>query len=220
MSSRSIVLGTLGFLLFAATPAHAQRNLAGELVLEDSIAVEIIDRDILAFDLEGSGRLLERLELGEEVLFTGSRGRVAVVLTDRRMLGATPRSGSWRAERYRLSELPQEAAWISQSLALVITGERALAFFGTGHWVEQSIGPREAIVTTRIGPAAGVVVTDRRALGISSDTGGFFETKLRLNEDIESVKALASIVTITTSQRILLFKGPSGTWIEHKRKLR
>ena len=75
-------------------------------------------------------------------------------------------------------------------------------------------------MTTRIGPAAGVIVTDRRALGISSDTGGFFETKLRLHEDIESVKALASIVTITTSQRTLLFKGPSGTWIEHKRKLR
>ncbi len=91
---------------------------------------------------------------------------------------------------------------------------------GTGNWTQQSLGPRERVITTRLGPGAGVVVTQRRALGISTETGGFFETKLRLKEEIESVQALSSIATITTSQRTLIFKGPLGLWVEHDRPLR
>ncbi len=200
--------------------AVAQSVDPGEVVLEDTIAVEVIGRELVAFDLVGSGQLSERLELEEEVLFTESRGRVAVVGTNHRLLGATPQSSSWRSERYRLSEIPQQSAWISQTLVLVVTGERALAFFGTGNWAEQSIGPRERVVTTRVGPATAVVVTDRRALGISGEHGGFFATELRLNETIESVRALSSIATIVTSQRTLVFKGPSGIWTERSRTLR
>ena len=200
--------------------AHAEILAPGDVVLEDTIAVEVIGRDLVAFDLVGSGQLSERLELEEEVLFTASRGRVAVVLTNRRLLGATPTSSSWRAERYRLSETPQRSAWISQTLVLVVTGERALAFYGSGNWAEQSIGPREQVVTARVGPATAVVVTDRRALGISGEHGGFFATELRLNEVIESVRALSSIATLVTSQRTLVFKAPSGVWAERERTLR
>jgi predicted RNA-binding protein len=193
---------------------------SGEVVLEDAIAVQVIDREVVAFDLEGSGRLALRLELDEHVLFHAARGRVALVLTTSRMLGATPASSSWRAERYRISETPVDGAWLSQTLGLVITSERALAFFGPGNWAEQSLGPREDVHTVRLGPAAGVVVTNRRALGISAHTGGFFETRLRINEEIESVTAVSSIATITTTQRTLLFKGPSAVWVEHRRPLR
>ncbi len=61
-------------------------------------------------------------------------------------------------------------------------------------------------------------MTDRRALGIGSK-GGFFEKRLRVNEEIESIKAVASIATIITSQRTLLFKGASAVWVEHRRPL-
>ncbi len=64
---------------------------------------------------------------------------------------------------------------------------------------------------------AAVIVTDRRALGLSSDTGGFFETRLQIREQIESVRTLSSIATITTSQRTLLFRGPSGRWTSEER---
>ena len=145
---------------------------------------------------------------------------VCGTVNDLAMLGATPRSSSWREKRYRITETPVDGAWLSQGLGLVITSERALAFFGPGNWAEQGLGPREDVLTARLGPAAGVVVTDRRALGISADTGGFFETKLRINEEIENVTAVSSIATITTSQRTLLFKGPSAIWVEHRRPLR
>jgi hypothetical protein len=191
-----------------------------EVVLEDAIAVEILDREVVAFDLVGSGRLSTRLQIGEEVLFRGARGRIAVVLTTNRMLGATPTSSSWQEEGYRLAEDPVSHAQLSQGLAVVLTSQRALALFGTGSWTEQSLGPRETVIEATVGPGTAVVVTDRRALGVSARTGGFFETKLRLNESIESVNAISGIATVTTSQRTLLFQGPSGVWTERTRPLR
>ena len=209
--------------LGAGTPAGAQIRLGADpsqVVLEDTIVVELVGRELVAFDLQGSGQLVERLEAGEEVLRTASRGRVALALTNRRALGATPASSSWRAERYRLSEVPPESAWVSQTLALVVTGERALAFFGNGNWVEQRLGPREQVQATEVGPTTAVVVTDRRALGLHVERGGFFETELRLGESIESVRALSGVATITTTQRTLVFKGPSGLWVDRRRPLR
>ena len=215
----SFIVAALVFV-FAGAPLHAQHLLSpDQVVLEDVISVELVGRELVAFDLVGSGRLVERLEIGEEVLSTRARGRIALALTTRRMLAAAPTSGSWQAERYRISERPSEEADLSQGVALVVTSQRALAFFGSG-WTEQSIGPRELLRTTQVGPGAGVVVTDRRALGVSAQAGGFFETKLRIGEDIQSVNAIASIVTLTTSKRVLVFKGASGRWVEHSRTLR
>jgi len=134
------------------------------------------------------------------------------------MLAATPVSSSWQEERYRLAEIPAEEALLSQGLALLVTSQRALAFFGSGNWAEKSLRPRETLVDARVGPGVGVVITDRRALGISS-RGGFFETGLRPREEIESLKTLANLATIVTSQRTLLFKGALGIWVERRRPL-
>jgi hypothetical protein len=140
------------------------------------------------------------------------------------MLAAAPGSGSWQSERYRLRETPQQSAWISQTLSLVVTGQRAAAFLvpgpdSAGSWIVQNLGPNENVLSVRVGPATAVVVTDRRALGIG-EGGGFFEIPVRLGEQIESVSALSGIATVTTSQRTLVFKGPSGTWSERRRTLR
>lgn len=216
-----LCLALLASTAWAAAAGAQIRTSADpeQVVLEDAIAVELLGRELIAFDLEGSGQLVERLELDEEVLSTASRGRVALALTTRRVLAATPSSGSWRSERYHLTETPQEQAWVSQTLGLVLTSERVLAFFGTGNWVEQRLGPREQVVASRVGPTTAVVVTDRRALGIGSG-GGFFPTEMRLGETVESVKALSGIATVTTSQRTLVFKGSSGVWVDRKRPLR
>jgi hypothetical protein len=213
------VLTVLPALLVTGAIARAELP-ANEVVLEDSIAIEILDRTIVAFDLLGSGRLDTRLEIDEEVLWYGSRGRVAIVLTSRRLLGATPQSSDWRQERYRLDEAPARVARLSSRLAVAITPQRILGFFGSGNWAEVRLGLREAVVDARVGPGTGVIVTNRRALALSSDSGGFFETKLQIREQIESVRTLASIATVTTSERTLVFKGPSGIWSGQQRSSR
>ena len=212
------LLGVVSALLTAAN-ANAQVAL-DQVVLEDAIAVEILDRNVIAFDLQGSGRLKFRLDLDEEVLWSSARGRVAIVVTSRRLLGATPRSAAWQVERYRLNETPPPAAQLSQRLAVAITSQRVLGFFGDGTWTEVKLSLRESIVNTHVGPGAAVVVTDRRALGLSSSSGGFFETGLQIREEIASVRTLSSIATVTTSYRTLVFKGPSGRWTSEERSPR
>ena len=92
--ARHVASTAAALLLLAgawSSPAPAQELLGpDEVRLQDSIAVEIVGREVVAFDLLGSGRLTTRLEIDEVVLWTGARGRVSVVLTDRRLLGATP----------------------------------------------------------------------------------------------------------------------------------
>jgi hypothetical protein len=208
----------LSLVLAPGHGAHAEQS-PNEVVLEDSIAVEILDRTVVAFDLQGSGRLSLRLELDEEVLWYSARGRVAIVLTSRRLLGAAPGSSAWREERYRLNETPASTAQLSSRLAIAITPQRVLGFFGRT-WAEVDLGIREDIVDQQVGPGTAVVVTNRRALGLSSDSGGFFETRLQIRERIESVRTLASIATLTTSERLLVFKGPSGIWSSEERSPR
>jgi hypothetical protein len=59
-----------------------------------------------------------------------------------------------------------------------------------------------------------VIVTDRRALGVSPFVGGLFERKLRLEEAIEAVAATGNFATVRTSRRILTFQALTGAWVE------
>ncbi len=209
----------LGALLLLAAPGARAQPLLDSVQLEDVIVVEVLGRDIVALDGLGSGILIERLELGESVQWTGARGRVALVLTNRRALAATPTDGNWRELRYRLGEEQPRFPLLSERVALVLTDQRALGFSASGGWLARSIGPREWVRASRIGPSTAVIVTNRRALGFSPRGRGFFEEDLRLHEDIESVNAGSGVATVTTSQRILVFQGASGTWRERRRPL-
>jgi len=62
--------------------------------------------------------------------------------------------------------------------------------------------------------AVGVIVTDRRALGVSPFAGGLFETKLRVEETLEAVAATGNFATVRTSRRLLTFQALTGAWVE------
>ncbi len=71
----------------------------------------------------------------------------------------------------------------------------------------------------RTSASAMVVVTQHRAIGFSPDSGSFFDIALHLHEQLESVTALASIATVTTSKRVLVFRGRTGGWQERQKRL-
>ncbi len=209
-------------LLAVLLPLTLRAQLIPEEVpLEDVLEIVVLKRKLLAIGARGGGQVALDLEIGERVLFTESRGRVGVALTDRRVLAVTDRSGSWQEERYRLTEKASARAQLGDRVALVTTSQRLLGFDGgSGNLIEGRMGPHEKLLWTAVGSNVVVAVTDRRALGLSPSVGGFFPTPIQLDERIESVTAKSDLATVITSTRILIFRGPSGTWEERNLDLR
>ena len=212
-------LGLVVLLLTLSLVSSAQvRLLPDEVEIVDVIAIERDRRDVFAFDALTGRRSRIRLELGETVYFEDSRGRVGLVLTDRRALGVASGVG-WQELRYRLQEVAPEIGLVEDRLALVVTDRRVLGFIGRGAWVEERLTPYEVVSALRIGSAVGVVITNRRALGLAPDLARFVETDLQLKEDLESVAARDTQGTIRTNRRIMVFSAPRGFWSEQDRKI-
>lgn len=216
---RAVAAALLVAAPLAARDAGAQPT-RGDVPLADVLEVMLIDRDLVAVDAEGGGQVSLRLELGENVLWREARGRVGVVLTDRRVLAVAAGSAAWQETRYRRSESPPKHALLGQRVALVATGDRAIGFNGeTGNLLETDLGPRERLLRQRVGENVAVVVTDRRALGLSPFVGGFFPAKLDLGEVVESLEARSNVATLTTQRRVLVFRAPTGSWESRRREL-
>jgi hypothetical protein len=201
--------------------ATEEAPLRGEMPLADLLEGIVTGREVVAFDARGGGQTAIPLRLKEKVLWTGTRGKVGVALTDQRVLAVATQSAAWQQASYRRTEIPPKDALLGDRVAVVVTSNRALGFSGgSGNLVEYQLGPHEAVLAVRAGESIAVVVTDRRALGLSPDSGGFFQARLNLHERIEKVTVRANLATVTTSRRILIFRGPTGSWEERNLDLR
>jgi hypothetical protein len=201
----------------AAAPPVVRQD---EAVLEDQIAVEVLGRDVYGFDALGGGRNHLRLELDEWVLAQGQRGLVAFVMTNRRILALASGAGPWRELSLRVRESGGASSWIAPRVLVVATAQRILGFDASGAtWLQIDVGPNETVTHVELGASTAIVVTDRQAYGLSPDAGGFFATRLRLHEELEQVTASATLGQVRTSQRILVFRSPSGSWSIEKRPI-
>ena len=211
---------TLAFLgmLLVASGALAQGR-EGAVPLLDLLEIELIDHHAVALYANG-GQVSQRLHLKEQVLWSGSRGIVGVVITNERILAAGTRLASWQEFRYELAESPPGSALLGDRVALLITSKRALGFIAnTGELAEYRLSPRERVQSVRVGENVGVVLTDRRVLGLSPLLGGFAAKDLQLREHVESVETKSALATVRTSRRLLVFRSPTGAWSERRREL-
>ncbi|MHA7837096.1 MAG: hypothetical protein ACX98W_06520 [bacterium] len=216
------LLGLLGLVASLATgPVRAQVPLLPQEVERvDVIAIERDGRELFGFDALTGRRSRLRLELGEEVLFQQARGRIGLVLTDRRALAVAPGT-DFQELRFQLGETAPALGLLEDRVALVVTGRRALGFVGAGGmWIEENLPPNESLAALRVGATVGVVTTNRRALGLSADRSTFVEEKLGIHETVETVSARDSIVTLRTDRRILVFSAAQALWSEQDRRLR
>jgi hypothetical protein len=218
MSPRSLAWLILATVLCA--PARAEVPLLPvEIERFDVISIQRDGLDLFAFDSLTGDRTEIQLELGEIVLFEGSRGRIAIVLTDRRALGTSP-GVDWQELRYGLFESVPDVALVEDRVGVVVTDRRALGFLPEGAWVEERFDTRESATALRVGAAAGVVLTNRRALGVAPNLNHFVEIDLQLKEDIESLAAQDTLATLRTNRRILVFSGPRAVWTVQARNLK
>lgn len=208
----------LALLLLAAPLKHdaqAQLPFNPDETLEDSLEILVLPREVAAVDAFGGSRIAEPLELGEVVQWTDARGRIGIAITDRRVLAVSTRSGFWQTTSLRRTETPPHGALLGGRVAVLATQKRALGFIGSSSsLVESTLGPREWVRDSAAGQNVAVLVTDRRALGISAQSGGFFEVPLRVGEEIVSLSALVNHATLQTTSRLLIFRGPGGSWDE------
>jgi hypothetical protein len=206
----------------AAPPdAVAQIVRGDEVELADVLEIVVLTRELLAIDARGGGQTRFALDLGETVLWNGAKGRVGVVVTDRRFLAVSTVSSAWQETRWRRREAPATDIRLGGRVAIATTSQRVFGFDGrSGNLIERDLGPKESIFELDVGENVGVVLTDRSALGVSAFAGGFFEARLLLGEEIEELSALANLATLRTSRRILVFRGHGGSWEERARDLR
>ena len=186
-----------------------------EIPLEDVLEIVFLEGQLLAFDARGGSQNAAPLHLHEQLLWTGSRGKVGVALTDERVLAVATGSAAWQELRWRRTESPPEQVLLGDRVAILATRLRAIGFDGeSGNLIEANLGPGEVLLDTSAGANAAVVVTDRRALGLSPRRGGFFPVSIGIREQVESVTARANLATVTTDRRLLVFRAPSGSWEE------
>ena len=201
-------------------PAMGQGLAEPEVELEDVVAVERLGRDLYVYDLLGTGTAKARLQIGEEVVWMGAQGQIAVVVTDRRLLAVQSGQGSFQEIRLRVHESVPDNALIGKRVALVVTDKRLMGFdSGAGQWLSIDLGPNERLEDVRVGAQTAVVLTDRKAYGLSPERGGFVGIPISIQEKILSVGATANAATVSTSWRYLVFRAPVGTWTESRRKL-
>ena len=218
-SLASVAILLLGMLL-AIGEARAQVSLyPDEIDRLDVISIEQDGRNLFSFSSVTGSEARVRLEVDEVVVFNQSRGRVGIVLTDRRALGITI-GGNFQEARYRISERAPDFAVVSERVALVATTRRALGFVGQrGGWIEESLTPGESVEAVRIGTSVGIATTNRRALGLTPEVGRFTSLPFRLKESLESIEAGDTLATLHTDQRILVYSGPRGVWTFRVRNL-
>ena len=97
-SMRNLVSRALALCpaLFALTASASDLPLFADSVeLEDAIGLSVLDREIVAYDVAGGASPVLRLERNERVVWTGAKGRVAILLTDRRGLARSADVGGW-----------------------------------------------------------------------------------------------------------------------------
>lgn len=189
--------------------------------LPDLLEVVVREDELLSVTGFTGGALPVRLGVREEVLWLGTRGRVAVAITDERVLAASPNSPRWAEVWLRPRESRPAQALLGDRVALIVTDQRAIGFEGvSGALVQTELAPREDVLRAVADTNIGVVVTEQRVLGLAALRGGFFEEDLGVREQVEAVTARASFASVATQHRLLIFRVTDAVWEPRRLSLR
>ena len=143
------------------------------------VGVALTDRRVAA-TASGSGWRVQRLRIGEQIQEEPILGtRVALVLTDVRMLGFAGEIGSLVEERFQIREkwLQRE---VSSSVAVVVTNRRALGLSPTRRgFFEIDLRPTEKNPTLTTSGTMATLVTKNRILIFDGINGGWRERKIK-----------------------------------------
>ena len=183
-----------------------------EEAVDDLVDVLASDGKIVAI-IEGERTTTVDLRLKETVLWSDSQGYLGGVLTDSQFYVISASSGVWQAFPLKLDASEKEVASLSDSLALLVTGDRAVVFdAASNQFVEARIPLQDELISAQVENHVAVVITSSRVLGFVTDTTAFAEERFKLDETVEGMKVTSQKAIIRTSERLLTFSTKTLRW--------
>lgn len=182
-------------------------------VLTDEVSITS-ERGQLFGITAGEGIARQFLTSGESILVVETKGITGYVQTTKRLLGFSGRLQRW--VDIQLSSAEEVAKWTVTPRMVVVQGREAVYGFQSdlGRWKKESWGAGEILVRGIVDDHVGVLITNRRALGFSAFTGGFFSKDLPSGNAIQNVEINDNVVIIRLSALTLVFRSGLAIWAE------
>jgi hypothetical protein len=113
-----------------------------------------------------------------------------------------------------LSSAEEEVTATVTPRMIIVQGRQAAYGFQSdlGRWKRDPWGAGETLVNSVVNDNVAVLITNRRALGFSALTGGFFPQDLPSGNAIEQTEANANVVVIHLSGLMLVFRSGLAVW--------
>jgi len=206
---------TLPLIVLAGAWLLSAAIASAQSVTADVLDVQIVDDEVIGIR-DGSPATRERLQRGETVEWKGARGTVGGVLTNRRFLAVSSTSAGWREVRLLRDDGPAQIV-LGANVLLCITDRRVIALPGpAGELTEERFGPGEFLLESSANEQVAAVVTNRRAFGYTSQASDATIARLNVQEELDSLKVLATTVSLRTTRRLLIFRSSTGRWVEEE----
>ncbi len=162
----------------------------------------------------GEGVARQVLRAGERVLVLEAKGVTGFVQTSTRLFGFSGKLRRWVP--ITLSTAERILKWTVTSRMVIVEGNQSTYGFQSdlGRWKREAWGAGESLQTSAIEDFIAVIVTDRRALGFSAFTGGFFPRDLPVDNQIYNIQINDNIAILHLSDFMLVFRAGLAIWAE------
>lgn len=160
----------------------------------------------------GEGITRQVLGAGEQVLVMEAKGVTGFVQTTTRLFGFSGTLQRWVSITLPTSD--HILKWAVTPRMIIVQGQQATYGFQSdrGRWKREPWGAGESLQESAVKDSIAVLVTDRRALGFSAVTGGFFSQDLPVGNHIHDIQINDHVVILHLSDFMLVFRSGLAIW--------
>ena len=182
-------------------------------VLTDRVGITVGQGQLFGMTA-GEGIARKRLDAGEQVLVMEAKGVTGFVQTTTRLFGFSGKLKRWIPIALSTSE--RILKWSVTPRMVIVQGHQASYGFQSdqGRWKREPWGAGEVLQSSAVEDSIAVMVTDRRAIGFSAFTGGFFSRDLPIRNQIPDIQINDNVVVLHLSDFMLVFRSGLAIWAE------
>ena len=202
-------LAVIGSLIFGGWDGVS----SAQKVLTDRVSITTGQGQLFGLtSREGIARQV--LGAGESVLAIEAKGLTGFVQTTTRLHGFSGVLQRWVS--IPISTAEHILKWTVTSRMIIVHGEQSMYGFQSdrGRWQREAFGAGETLKQRGVKDSIAVFITNRRALGFSSFTGGFFPRDLPVGNSIADIQINDNVVILHLADSMLVFRSGLAIWAE------